>query len=246
MLNVLICDDSGKQIILEKKAILDYQAVKKQALFRIQTTTTTKDALKYVASNRVDIAVLDIEIDSKTGIDVAKEILARNTSCKIIFVTNYDSFAYSAFEIEAFSYLLKPFEESRLCEQIDKILLEIQKEQLLERYGGSKLEMKFKGTTSCVRQDCFLQAHGSVCWGRGNLYSGEQGEYCKGCQCVGGAVVKKGSGLVTSKANREVHGFGMQNIKSAVEKYDGFMSYQVKDGTFGLRCSVRVQEGRIA
>lgn len=156
MLNVLICDDSGKQIILEKKAILDYQAVKKQALFRIQTTTTTKDALKYVASNRVDIAVLDIEIDSKTGIDVAKEILARNTSCKIIFVTNYDSFAYSAFEIEAFSYLLKPFEESRLCEQLDKILLEIQKEQLLERYGGSKLEMKFKGTTSCVRQEDIL------------------------------------------------------------------------------------------
>lgn len=156
MLNMLICDDSGKQIILEKKAILNYQAVKKQALFRIQTTTTTKDALKYVASNRVDIAVLDIEIDRKTGIDVAKEILARNTSCKIIFVTNYDSFAYSAFEIEAFAYLLKPFEESRLCEQLDKIMLEIQKEQLLERYGGSKLEMKFKGTTSCVRQEDIL------------------------------------------------------------------------------------------
>ena len=156
MLNVLICDDSGKQIILEKKAILNYQAVKKQVLFRIQTTTNTKDALKYVASNRVDIAVLDIEIDRKTGIDVAKEILARNTACKIIFVTNYDSFAYSAFEIEAFAYLLKPFEESRLCEQLDKIMLEIQKEQLLERYGGSKLEMKFKGTTSCVRQEDIL------------------------------------------------------------------------------------------
>lgn len=156
MLNVLICDDSGKQIILEKKAILNYQAVKKQVLFRIQTTTNTKDALKYVASNRVDIAVLDIEIDRKTGIDVAKEILARNTACKIIFVTNYDSFAYSAFEIEAFAYLLKPFEESRLCEQLDKIMLELQKEQLLERYGGSKLEMKFKGTTSCVRQEDIL------------------------------------------------------------------------------------------
>ena len=156
MLNMLICDDSGKQIILEKKAILNYQAVKKQVLFRIQTTTNTKDALKYVASNRVDIAVLDIEIDRKTGIDVAKEILARNTACKIIFVTNYDSFAYSAFEIEAFAYLLKPFEESRLCEQLNKIMLEIQKEQLLERYGGSKLEMKFKGTTSCVRQEDIL------------------------------------------------------------------------------------------
>ncbi|HAU84248.1 MAG TPA: DNA-binding response regulator [Lachnospiraceae bacterium] len=156
MLNMLICDDSGKQIILEKKAILNYQAVKKQVLFRIQTTTNTKDALKYVASNRVDIAVLDIEIDRKTGIDVAKEILARNTACKIIFVTNYDSFAYSAFEIEAFAYLLKPFEESRLCEQLDKIMLELQKEQLLERYGGSKLEMKFKGTTSCVRQEDIL------------------------------------------------------------------------------------------
>lgn len=156
MLNVLICDDSGKQVILEKKAVLYYQAVKKQALFRIHTTMTTKDALKYVAENQVDIAILDIEIDSKSGIDVAKEILAGNAACKIIFVTNYDSFAYSAFEIEAFSYLLKPFEESKLCQQLDKILVEIQKEQLLERYGGSKLEMKFKGTTSCVRQEEIL------------------------------------------------------------------------------------------
>ena len=62
----------------------------------------------------------------------------------------------------------------------------------------------------------------------------------------GEAVVKKSSGLVTSKANREEHGFGMQNIKSAVEKYDGIMSYEVKNGIFGLRCSVRAQEGRIA
>ena len=62
----------------------------------------------------------------------------------------------------------------------------------------------------------------------------------------GEAVVKKSSGLVTSKANREEHGFGMQNIKSAVEKYDGIMSYEVKDGTFGLRCSVRVLDGKIA
>lgn len=156
MLNVLICDDSGKQIILEKKAILDYQAKKKQALFRIYTAMTTKDALQYVAANQVDLAILDIEIDRKSGIDVAKEILKKNPVCKIIFVTNYDSFAYSAFEIEAFAYMLKPLQQKKLYEQLDKVFVARQKEQLLERYGGAKLEIKYKGTASYIRQEDIL------------------------------------------------------------------------------------------
>lgn len=62
----------------------------------------------------------------------------------------------------------------------------------------------------------------------------------------GGTVVKENGGLLTSKVNRAEHGFGLENIKSAVEKYNGIMSYEVKDGTFGLRCSIRVLDGKIA
>ncbi len=156
MVTMLLCDDSGKQIILLKKAILEYQSKKGQELFDIHTALTSKEALQYISSNHIDIAILDIEIDDKTGIDIAREILEKNSRCKIMFITNYDSFAYSAFEIEAFSYLLKPFDERKLAQQLDKFLLERQKECLLKRYGVSKLEMRYKGTTTTVSQEDIL------------------------------------------------------------------------------------------
>lgn len=96
---------------------------------------TSTDALKCIHSCTIDIAILDIEIDDRTGIDIARQLLAENPKCKIMFVTNYDSFAYSAFEIEAFSYLLKPFEDRKLWQQIDKILLDILKD-LEKRLAG--------------------------------------------------------------------------------------------------------------
>lgn len=156
MLTMLICDDSGKQIVLLKKAIMEYQDRKGQELFRIHTTFTSADAIKFVHENELDIAILDIEIDNKTGIDIAKEILKYNKKCKIMFNTNYDSFAYSAFEINAFSYLLKPFEVKKLWKQLDRMLVECQKENLLKRYGGAKLEFKFRGITTTVSQEEIL------------------------------------------------------------------------------------------
>lgn len=128
MLNVLLCDDSDKQVQVMKKVLLDYQYQKEQIFFHIFSTISTKDALKCVVSNTIDIAILDIEIDDKTGIDIAKAIKSNNTECKIIFLTNYDSFGYLAYEVEASAYILKPLEKTKLYNKLDKIIREYHKE----------------------------------------------------------------------------------------------------------------------
>lgn len=155
-MNVLICDDSGKQIVLMRQLLLEYQKQKGQELFQVLTALSTKDALKYAVEKQIAIAILDIEIDEKTGIDLAKEILIHSPDCKIIFNTNYDSFAYSAYEIEAFSYILKPLNRQKLFHQFDKILLINQKDKLLKKYNLSRLEIKCKGKTVYIRQDDIL------------------------------------------------------------------------------------------
>lgn len=52
--------------------------------------------------------------------------------------------------------------------------------------------------------------------------------------------------LITSKTNKEEHGIGMQNIMEVVRKYDGFTSYGVEHGVFGVRCSLRIAGMRSA
>lgn len=152
MLNVLLCDDSDKQVQVMKKVLLDYQYQKEQIFFHIFSTISTKDALKCVVSNTIDIAILDIEIDDKTGIDIAKAIKSNNTECKIIFLTNYDSFGYLAYEVEASAYILKPLEKIKLYNKLDKIIREYHNETIIKRYGSSRFEMKIKGKITYVYQ----------------------------------------------------------------------------------------------
>ncbi|SES77752.1 sensor histidine kinase [[Clostridium] polysaccharolyticum] len=61
-----------------------------------------------------------------------------------------------------------------------------------------------------------------------------------------GVTEKENGGLLTRKKNREEHGFGLQNIKEIVKKYDGILSYRVENGVFQLKCSLRVQAGKTA
>ena len=43
---------------------------------------------------------------------------------------------------------------------------------------------------------------------------------------------KAGELLVTSKSNREFHGYGVNNMRSVVEKYDGEIIWEYGDGRF--------------
>ncbi len=48
------------------------------------------------------------------------------------------------------------------------------------------------------------------------------------------AAAEEGADGKTSKEDTYLHGFGMQNIKRAVEKYEGACQYQCQDGVFSL------------
>ncbi|MBU5268487.1 LytR/AlgR family response regulator transcription factor [Clostridium cochlearium] len=65
---------------------------------------------------------LDINMPSKNGMDLAKEIKAFNENIEIIFITAYDEYAVKAFEIQALDYILKPFEEKRINIALNRLL----------------------------------------------------------------------------------------------------------------------------
>jgi len=66
-----------------------------------------------------DLVLLDIQLKDMTGFEVLKSIDPINP--KIIFITAYDSYAIQAFEENAIDYLLKPYNESRFEEAINRV-----------------------------------------------------------------------------------------------------------------------------
>lgn len=85
------------------------------------------DAFEYIKDNMCDLIFLDIEMPEMSGIELAKKILEEiEFPPFIIFVTAYNEFAHSAFEVSAVDYILKPINSNRLIQAIDKIEQRVQ------------------------------------------------------------------------------------------------------------------------
>lgn len=70
----------------------------------------------------VDCIFLDIELGINNGLDLAKQLLLNEQRPEIIFATAYDDYALQAFEVNAFDYILKPFEAERVQTAVEKLL----------------------------------------------------------------------------------------------------------------------------
>lgn len=79
------------------------------------------DVLKFLQHNRVDAIFLDINIPSLDGVLLAQNINQFAHKPFIVFVTAWKEHAVEAFELEAFDYILKPYQESRIVTMLQKL-----------------------------------------------------------------------------------------------------------------------------
>jgi len=79
------------------------------------------DVLKFLQHNRVDAIFLDINIPSLDGVLLAQNISKFAHKPFIVFITAWKEHAVEAFELEAFDYILKPYQESRIISMLQKL-----------------------------------------------------------------------------------------------------------------------------
>ncbi|ROP62998.1 LytTR family two component transcriptional regulator [Enterobacter sp. BIGb0383] len=79
------------------------------------------DVLKYLQHNKVDAIFLDINIPSLDGVLLAQNISQFAHKPFIVFITAWKEHAVEAFELEAFDYILKPWQESRIITMLGKL-----------------------------------------------------------------------------------------------------------------------------
>lgn len=80
------------------------------------------DAIVAVTELQPDVLFLDVEMPVMDGFAVLKHLQQLDIAMPhVIFVTAFDQYALSAFEVSAVDYVLKPVEASRLKAAIDKL-----------------------------------------------------------------------------------------------------------------------------
>jgi two-component system, LytTR family, response regulator len=78
------------------------------------------DAVALIQSERPDVVFLDVQMPGADGFSVI-DALGRGNMPTTVFVTGYDDFALQAFEADAVDYLLKPFEDARFEETMERV-----------------------------------------------------------------------------------------------------------------------------
>ncbi len=114
MIRVLIVDDEelarrGLEIRLE-----NYSDIKICAQSR-----NGREALEAIREHNPDLVFLDVQMPGMDGFEVLRNLPTSNMPA-VIFVTAYDEFALQAFDANALDYLLKPINDERLDEAIQR------------------------------------------------------------------------------------------------------------------------------
>lgn len=88
-----------------------------------------EDGLASISELKPELVFLDIQMPGMTGFEVLSALHESEQDLPIIvFVTAYDQYALKAFEVHALDYLLKPVDDDRLTECVDKIRQQIAQE----------------------------------------------------------------------------------------------------------------------
>ena len=79
-----------------------------------------REALQQIEDLNPDLVFLDIQMPGLGGFDVVRK-LDPETMPIVLFLTAYDEYAVQAFEVNALDYILKPIDEDRLTQVLNKV-----------------------------------------------------------------------------------------------------------------------------
>lgn len=79
------------------------------------------EAIEYAKSNRIALAVLDIELGTASGLDLCRTLLEINPRTNVVFLTAYPDYSLDAWNTDACGFMVKPLTPESVREQLKKL-----------------------------------------------------------------------------------------------------------------------------
>lgn len=127
MLKIAICDD--------EQPIREYLKKLTEACTDAEIHVFTNGEELLSDRTAYDLILLDISLNQNTGMlngmDVAKK-MREKSDAMIIFVTALKEYVFEGYDVGAFHYLLKPIDEHKFTEVMDKAINRLKRERNVE------------------------------------------------------------------------------------------------------------------
>ena len=114
--NIIIVDDN-KAVISDSLFVLE--AVVPNAT--ITGFNGPRKAIEYARVNRIDLAILDIELGTTSGFDLCRSLLEINPCTNVIYLTSYPDYSLDAWNTEACGFMVKPLTPEGVRKQLKKL-----------------------------------------------------------------------------------------------------------------------------
>ena len=120
-------ESTGSPIIImveDHKAILSYSI---QILEKVIPNAVIKgfswpqEALEYAKVNQIDLAILDIELGTESGLDLCHALLDINPCTNVVYLTAYPDYALGAWDTDATGFMVKPLTPEGVRRQLKKL-----------------------------------------------------------------------------------------------------------------------------
>ncbi|MDQ2877875.1 MAG: response regulator [Pseudomonadota bacterium] len=100
----------------------------------IEKCQNGREAIRAIKTHKPDLVFLDIQMPGFDGFSVVQGLMEVEPPL-FVFVTAYSDHAIRAFEAQAVDYLMKPVEEARLADTLDRV-----RQRLTEKRGVEEVE----------------------------------------------------------------------------------------------------------
>lgn len=137
MIHIAVCDDNAlfvEEISKEIGSALAGKSIE----YRIAKLTSGKQLLNAAP---FDIVLLDVEMEGMDGMETARLLREQGDECRLVFLTAFRQYVFSAFDVEADHYLMKPVSSDKLREVLLRLIGKLQNtgEHFLTIRQGARL-----------------------------------------------------------------------------------------------------------
>ena len=103
----------------------------------VETCSNGREAIRAIKTHKPDLVFLDIQMPGFDGFSVIQGLMEVEPPL-FVFVTAYSDHAIRAFQAQATDYLMKPVEEDRLADTLDRIRQRLAEKRGVEEVGRLK------------------------------------------------------------------------------------------------------------
>lgn len=126
-MNIAICEDESYWREELSLLLNEYKQIRRLEIY----TTCFKDGISISKSpGKFDVIFMDYQMNELNGIETARRLRMQNNNCAIIFVSAYPAVALDSFEVNAYRFITKPINKTKLFKALDDYRKDAELDQL--------------------------------------------------------------------------------------------------------------------